>query len=778
MAHVVADRVRETTTTTGTGTYTLAGAVTGFETFGSVGNSNTTYYCCTDGTDFEVGVGTYTSSGTTLARTTILQSSNSDNAVNWSSGTRQIFCTLPAEKSVILDSSGDLTLTGASYNVVWDKSANALKFGDDAEARFGTGNDLKITHDGNNSIIADEGTGSLFIRGNVIRIDDPNSDDYIVCTQDGSVDVYHNGSKKFETASDGISVTGDITAKTSDGAILKLQTSDTTVADGDVIGAIEFSAPDEASGTDAITTAASIVAEADDTFAADNNKTDLVIKLGKSEAAVERARFNHEGGLQLTGYDTDANPDPSLSLRRDTASPADADFIGSIYFQGKNSADAYFTYGAILAVSNDVTNGTEDGKLIFRVGDAGTEAWSGSSNNLITLTADTIAFDASSGTTFGGHSISNVSTLRLTSTTDLSLSSTGHAFQVGSSSSTNVAIDNNEIMARNNGATSDLYLNNNGGLVRFGGEVVIPDAGTIGSVSDTDAIAIASDGQVSLTQDLTVKTSDGALLKLQTSDTTVADGNVIGAIEFSAPNESSGTDAITTAASIVAEADATFSSTVNKTDMVFKLGESGAASEVMRLEHEGNLTITADSADANGDPTLNLYRNSSSPADNDNIGKFVFSGRNDNSQDVDYFMIKGLIADASDGSEDGKFELKAQVNGSNTIILSSSGTTLTATGEIAAASLDISGDVDVDGTLEADAMTLNGTAITTTATLSTGISNNNVPKFTSGVADNDFLRVDGTAIEGRSASEVLSDIGGTTASDAANEATALAIALG
>ena len=68
--------------------------------------------------------------------------------------------------------------------------------------------------------------------------------------------------------------------------------------------------------------------------------------------------------------------------------------------------------------------------------------------------------------------------------------------------------------------------------------------------------------------------------------------------------------------------------------------------------------------------------------------------------------------------------------------------------------------MDVDGTLEADAMTLNGTAITSTATLSTGISNNNVPKFTSGVADNDFLRVDGTAIEGRSASQVLSDIGG------------------
>ena len=85
---------------------------------------------------------------------------------------------------------------------------------------------------------------------------------------------------------------------------------------------------------------------------------------------------------------------------------------------------------------------------------------------------------------------------------------------------------------------------------------------------------------------------------------------------------------------------------------------------------------------------------------------------------------------------------------------------------------------DFDGTLEADAITLNGTAITATATLSTGISNTNVAQFGSGVADDDFLRVNGTTIEGRSASEVLSDIGATTATLAANEATALAIALG
>jgi len=106
MPLVLKDRVKETTTTTGTGTYTLAGALTGFEAFSQVGDGNTTYYTCTDGNDFETGIGTFTLSGTTLARTTILQSSNSDNAVNWSSGTRTIFCTLPAQKMIFNDATG------------------------------------------------------------------------------------------------------------------------------------------------------------------------------------------------------------------------------------------------------------------------------------------------------------------------------------------------------------------------------------------------------------------------------------------------------------------------------------------------------------------------------------------------------------------------------------------------------------------------------------------------------------------------------------------------
>ena len=107
MALVVKDRVQETTTTTGTGTVTLAGAVTGFQTFSVIGDGNTTYYAITSGNDWEVGLGTYTASGTTLSRDTILESSNSGSAITLS-GTSNVFVTYPAEKSAHLDSTDTL----------------------------------------------------------------------------------------------------------------------------------------------------------------------------------------------------------------------------------------------------------------------------------------------------------------------------------------------------------------------------------------------------------------------------------------------------------------------------------------------------------------------------------------------------------------------------------------------------------------------------------------------------------------------------------------------
>lgn len=190
MAFVIKDRVKETTTTTGTGTLTLAGALNGFDAFSEIGDGNNTYYACTDGTNFEVGIGTYTLSGTTLSRDTVLESSSTkitadvdgavsasasvtvdnvqggtltvgqrvrgtgisgivtiagvasqtsitlstavtladdtaltigDEKINWTAGTRTVFCTMPSEKMVYNDASGN------AVNLV-EQDPNALAF--------------------------------------------------------------------------------------------------------------------------------------------------------------------------------------------------------------------------------------------------------------------------------------------------------------------------------------------------------------------------------------------------------------------------------------------------------------------------------------------------------------------------------------------------------------------------------------------------------------------------------------------------------------------------
>ena len=111
MAFIVADRVKETTNSTGTGAYALGGAAAGFQAFSAVtSNTDTVYYAISDNVDFEVGVGTYATSGNSITRTTILSSSNSNSAVNWGIGTKDIFLTYPAEKAVVEDVSNNVTI--------------------------------------------------------------------------------------------------------------------------------------------------------------------------------------------------------------------------------------------------------------------------------------------------------------------------------------------------------------------------------------------------------------------------------------------------------------------------------------------------------------------------------------------------------------------------------------------------------------------------------------------------------------------------------------------
>ena len=116
MALILADRVKETSTTTGNGVFTLAGATTGFQSFAIVGNGNTTFYCIAgQGTsEWEVGIGTYASAGTTLTRTTVLSNSSATepSALSFAAGTKDVFVTYPSEKSVNLDASGNATALG------------------------------------------------------------------------------------------------------------------------------------------------------------------------------------------------------------------------------------------------------------------------------------------------------------------------------------------------------------------------------------------------------------------------------------------------------------------------------------------------------------------------------------------------------------------------------------------------------------------------------------------------------------------------------------------
>lgn len=133
MALVVADRVKETTTTTGTGTVTLLGASAGYQSFAVIGNGNETYYTIAgqSGNEWEVGIGTYTSSGTTLSRTTVLASSNSGNLVNFSAGTKDVFVTYPAGRSAFGGGTQGIVTNNAtiSANFTFPSGFNGFSVG-------------------------------------------------------------------------------------------------------------------------------------------------------------------------------------------------------------------------------------------------------------------------------------------------------------------------------------------------------------------------------------------------------------------------------------------------------------------------------------------------------------------------------------------------------------------------------------------------------------------------------------------------------------------------
>lgn len=186
MALILKDRISETTTTSGTGTITLAGARVGFQGFSAIGDGNTTYYCITDGAAWEVGLGTYTSTGNTLARTTVYSNSNGNTSpITLSAGTKNVFSPMPADGIITVNGStiqvpgsailpvanggtGSNTATFSGANIT-SLNASSISSGTLGVANGGTG---AATLDANNVILGNGTSAVQFVapgtNGNVL----------------------------------------------------------------------------------------------------------------------------------------------------------------------------------------------------------------------------------------------------------------------------------------------------------------------------------------------------------------------------------------------------------------------------------------------------------------------------------------------------------------------------------------------------------------------------------------------------------------------------------
>ncbi len=319
MALVLDDRVKETSTTTGTGTLNLSGAVSGFQTFvAGVGDGNTTYYAIVnrDESEWETGVGTVTDATTdTLARTTVIASSNSDSAVDFSAGTKDVFTTLPASKAVYEDASSDVTLP------------NDLILGSDsAVLKFGADSDTTLTHT--------DGTGLTLNSTNKLLFRDTGL--YVYSSTDGQLDLVAD--TEIQIAATTIDINGAV------------------ALDGAITGATNITLSGE---LDAATLDISGNADIDGTLEADAYTVDGTT-LAEYIADTSGAMFssNTETGITATYQDGDNTVDLSV----DAAQTSITSIYNTSLALGYGSSHANIDFSTDNAIIFDI-DGTQQIKL-------------------------------------------------------------------------------------------------------------------------------------------------------------------------------------------------------------------------------------------------------------------------------------------------------------------------------------------------------------------------------------------------------------------------------
>jgi len=320
MALVIDDRVKETSTTTGTGTLNLSGAVSGFQTFvAGIGDGNTTYYAIVnrDESEWETGIGTVTDATTdTLARTTVIASSNSDSAVDFSAGTKDVFTTLPASKAVYEDGSSDVTLP------------NDLILGSDsAVLKFGADSDTTLTHT--------DGTGLTLNSTNKLLFRDTAL--YINSSTDGQLDIVADS--EVQIAATTIDINGAV------------------ALDGAITGATNITLSGE---LDAATLDISGNADIDGTLEADAYTVDgtALATYIRDTVGTNMLSSNTETGIAVT-YDTSND---NIDFALEAAQTVFTSILNSSLVVGYGSSDANIDFSTDNAIIFDI-DGTQQIKL-------------------------------------------------------------------------------------------------------------------------------------------------------------------------------------------------------------------------------------------------------------------------------------------------------------------------------------------------------------------------------------------------------------------------------
>ena len=365
------------------------------------------------------------------------------------------------------------------------------------------------------------------------------------------------------------------------GGILTLSTSELTVVDGDKLGRIDFRARAE-TGADALLVSASIWAEADDVFDASGNETEIVFAVGTAGTAVaaEVVRIDHDGqlgigvatpasllhvagtvqvGVDDTGHDVIFYGDAAGALAMwDTSENA-------LFVRGA-SADAVGSSGRIVLQTNQPA--VADGDIIGRI-DWNAPAEHATDGNEVAASIwaeadDTFAADNNSAELVFATGASEIAVekMRLTHDGELGIGVATPASLLHVAGTVQVGVDDTGHDVKFFGASAGAFM------------LYDESADTL-QVMGPSADATTSTGKLLLT----------------TSLTDINDGDILGRIDFGAPLEATGTDAILPGAAIWAEADATFTATSNNTELVFATNDSAAASEKMRIAADGNVGI-------------------------------------------------------------------------------------------------------------------------------------------------------------------------------------------